>query len=193
MAVTLIVEDGSQVPNSNVYDSLANVKTYFGNIDDPVFTNTPSTGYPGYTDEQLSAAMVRACRYLDAVYQLAWKGRKISYTQSMTWPRMGVVVSVSPSGIEFPILTTEGFLIPTNSVPNPVKQAFYELAKRALTDDLQPDVAAGQGGMILSQRVGDLAVTYMSGNNKYKRYRYVDSILQDLLWSSAGNVELVRG
>lgn len=186
MAVTLIVEDGSQVPNSNVYDSLANFKTYFANVDDPVVPGT-------YTDEQLSAAMVRACRYLDGVFQLAWKGRKVSKDQSMTWPRMGVVVSVSPSGIEFPILTTEGFLIASNEIPKALKQAFYELGKRALTDDLQPDVAAGAGGMILSQRVGDLAVTYQSGNNKYKRYRFVDSILQDLLWSAAGNIELVRG
>jgi len=101
--MTIIVEDGSQVAGSNSYTSLADARSYA--LARGVVLSA--------IDADLEAQVLFAMDYLES-FSLRFKGCRYSRDQSLSWPRMGVVIDGWPwSGIEIPrqVITAQLALI----------------------------------------------------------------------------------
>lgn len=81
--MTIIVEDGTEVTDANSYVSVADCKIYldlrgyldWGNVDDAT----------------KDRSLFLAADYIERKYKLRWKGFSNSSTQSMTFPRTGII------------------------------------------------------------------------------------------------------
>lgn len=82
MAITLIVEDGSIVPDANSYLSVEEATTILS-VD---FRKAPE--WEALTDAEKELMLTSATRYLDDNYQ--WYGRRVSAEQPLLWPRLGM-------------------------------------------------------------------------------------------------------
>lgn len=141
----LIPEDGSGVMGANAYCSQAFADAYCAAR---AGADTSFSAWSGYTDAQKQSAIILATDYLDATQ--SWIGNKNSYSQGLQWPRTGA-------------FDQAGMIdIPTTVVPPVLMMACADLAARAasgttLLQDLE------RGGMIKSQSVAGLSITYMDG------------------------------
>lgn len=123
--------------------------------------------------EETEPAMRRATLYMDAHYN--WRGLKATEAQALGWPRTGV--------------TLDGFVVDATSIPVAVKRACFELAFRALTEELMGDVPAQHA---VSVKVGPIERKLSDPTNSgQKRFAYVDVTLKRLVMPAAG-VPVVR-
>ena len=78
--MTLIVEDGTGLPDAESYASVAQADTYFA-----------ARGVVAWsgTDAAKEAALRRATDYMAAVFGRLWRGWRASDTQALDWPRTG--------------------------------------------------------------------------------------------------------
>lgn len=74
---TLVVEDGTGLPNADSYLSLAGADAYHAALGNAAW----ATAAPADRE----AALRRATQYLDARYQ--WRGEPLTATQALAWPR----------------------------------------------------------------------------------------------------------
>lgn len=125
-----------------------------------------NTAWASASTAEQEAALRRGAEYLDAVYLLRWKGAKATSGQAMQWPRIDVVDS-------------SDYSISSSILPVPLKRANAELALRALSEDLFPDLA--RGGEIQRVKAGEVEVEFSSTATPYKVYREVEELLGDLL------------
>lgn len=130
--MTLIVEDGSGLANAESYLSVATFKSY---------CDARGLSYAGQVDSVIEQKLRIATGYIDTVKR--YKGSRLLSAQALEFPRDG--------------LTDWGGLIVTG-VPGRVKQACAELAFKAFTENLYVDL--DRGGMVTSQSVGPLSVSY---------------------------------
>ncbi|RLB68409.1 MAG: hypothetical protein DRH08_01050 [Deltaproteobacteria bacterium] len=94
----LIVEDGSQVANSNSYSTDAEFLTYIDEI-----------GYKLEGDE--IELMIQSSRYIET---LSYNGNKYTKDQSMQFPRVNMSI--------------DGFLIDVDEIPSELKTLQFEVA-----------------------------------------------------------------
>lgn len=125
------------------------------------------------------AALRKASDYLMSFYRPLWKGYRVTTTQRLDWPRYDVTLPDTP-----------GTWIENDEVPEMVINACAELALRATTAKLAPDVQRE----VKREKVGSLETEYASGP-QWVRYREIDAMLAPLLRSgnATGTVRLVRG
>jgi hypothetical protein len=164
--MALIVEDGTIVTGAESYISVADADAYFsarGNAAWAALTPTATK----------EAALRKATDYMTGRYGLRWKGDRVSELQALDWPRSSAYAN--------------GFLIDSGSVPVAVQRACAELAVRASSDDLAPDV----GAQVKQEVVGPISVTYADGARQDTRYALVDSMLAAYL-KGAGQIPVVR-
>lgn len=142
MAVT--PEDGTGVLGADVYDSVANTDAW-------VAANGANATWTAATTTAKEAAMKKATRYMDSVYD--WNGIivfPVSATlpegQPLDWPRSA-------------IQDGDGRVIPNNIVPTPVKVAFYLLSLEAIAGTLITAVA-GNPGYVKKTKLDVLEVEY---------------------------------
>ncbi len=96
--MTLIIEDGSQVANSNSYISVVDFEAY--------------AAVRGITISGTSEALlIQAMDYLES---LQFIGLKVSSTQSLQWPRSGVVI--------------DGYAFASDDIPNELIKGQCEVA-----------------------------------------------------------------
>lgn len=152
MALTLILEDGTGLSNSNSFASAAESDLYHESI----LYASDWTGADAATKDQ---ALVMATRLLDR--KTSWKGEKASSAQALAWPRVGVVC--------------DGFETPSNIVPVPVKDATSELARLLIAEDLTAEVAQNELEAIGLGK-GALEIKF---NGKAKKQ--IPTIVDDLL------------
>jgi len=105
---TLIVEDGTGLPNSNTYVSIEEAKVYW---------NDRGFVLHVHEDEEIKNALVRAADFL--TYGPHWKGRRLKdefhdSPQSLAWPRIEVY--------------DEYRLYPSGQIPIEVRRAACEAA-----------------------------------------------------------------
>jgi hypothetical protein len=103
----IIVEDGSGLDTATSYVSVAEADAYF--LNHPYYSDNWDAISPKAKENFLSFASTQ----LDSL--INWRGVIMYPTQSLAWPRFGVV-------------DDEGRLIPADSVPQRVKNAVFELA-----------------------------------------------------------------
>ena len=196
MSVTLIVEDGSIVAGANSYASLDYASAYHENIGNFAWAAIPNqaSNPPAGTMTQESL-LIQATQYMVGVYRLRWTGLRVQPGtipnpglgqsgsvlpgQSLDWPRIGVILKDTAS---FFVDQRLSYTVPANIVPDPVQQACCELALRASTQDLWPDLDQ----RTLVEKVGPIQVNYDRFSPQYRRFRQVDLLLNPYLDSTNG-------
>jgi len=172
--MSLIVEDGSGLPNSESYISVSDADTYH--------SNRGNTDWAALTTTQKEQLLRGATDYMVAVYRLRWDGYRYVNTQALDWPRIYVPVrdicsvNAYPEYVDFDI------------VPTLVKNACAELALKANTETLLDD----QGQVTIREKVGPIEVEYDKFSPQYKRYLQVENSLSIYFASSANQVKLMR-
>lgn len=167
--MALVVEDGTGKADANAYLSLAEANTY------QLTYNPTSTTWSAASDDDKNTAIIQATQFLDLVY--LFKGLRVRREQALEWPRIGC--------------RDREFLLDSDIVPVPVKNAAAEAALRALSAELMPDI--DEPGRIKRERVkvGSLEkdTEYMVGREQIKFYRKIDQLLRHLVDSG---IKVVR-
>lgn len=117
MAVTVIVETGTQIANSNSYVSIATIDAF-------VLTNPHDSTWVALTDPQKNGYAVMSCRVLNE--QIEWDGWQTDDEQSLDLPRSGMV--------DF-----NGNAIDNDEIPSEVQNAQCELARLLAISDRTAD------------------------------------------------------
>jgi hypothetical protein len=167
--MALIVETGAIVADADSYVSIADADTYH--------TARGNSAWDAASDAQKEVALRVAATYLDCAY--TWKGTRVSDTQSLFWPRIGVV-------------DCDGYAVSSIIVPYRVVNAQCELALRALSAPLLTDETPAQ--FVVSETVDVISVDYERSRPLQNRYAIVDNILRCYVTRSAsryGSIELV--
>jgi hypothetical protein len=168
--MTLVVEDGTGLANADAYISQADVTVYWGNRPTSAF----AAAWTAASSTNKDSAIRVATAYLDANYK--FRGTIATDAQALAWPRVNVY-------------NERGTLL-TGIVPPAVKNACAELAVRALSEDLMPDV--DRSSFTESEKVGPIEIKYRSFAPSTKRYNYVSELLRSLGSTVQGDVTLVR-
>ena len=156
---------GSSTANS--YVTVAEADSYFSD-------RLHADAWEDY--EYKASALVTASQMLD--WYVRWKGSKATETQSMQWPRSGVV-------------RRDGTTVADDIIPSEVKTAVYELALSSLESDrTSDDPMAG----IEQVKAGSLMVKADSGDVNSTAIKAIPEkvwkILSDL--STRGDLSVVR-
>lgn len=128
--------------SSDSYATLAECKAYWDMI---------GFDYSSYSDALIEEAMRRAVKWLDGRYRDKYPGfrrygRQATTPQALEWPRT--------DGQD-----VEGYTIPHTTIPQEIKDAQCEAAKREVAGTtLSPDVTRNE--IVTSERFGPLATTY---------------------------------
>lgn len=118
--VAIVVEDGTGLATANSYISEADADTYFEK-------HLYGTAWTGSANKV--AALQMATRLIDDYFD--FEGKKINDSQALQFPR-------------YDIFDRSGYLIPSTTIPTPVKNATAELAKWLIDSDRTAD-ADGKG------------------------------------------------
>jgi hypothetical protein len=180
--MALIVEDGTVVAGANSYCTKAYADNYHANVGNVAWAALPSVNdvpAPAESVVTKEALLQRATQYMLGVYRLRWLGLRISPTQSLDWPRLGVILKDTAS---FFVDQRLAYTVPANIVPDVVQQACSELALRASTQDLWPDLDQ----RTLLEKVGPIQVNYDRFSPQYRRFRQVDLLLNPYLDGTNG-------
>jgi len=164
----LIVEDGSGVPDANVYSTLDAFKAY-----------TPRGGLSIPTsadDTTLEKALIRGTAYIEGAYSYGWPGYRMTQTQGLSWPR-------------YEAWDVDGCAL--IGVPTGIKYACFEAALIELSEPGALTEALEHGGMITREKVGNLETGYASGAPVGMVYPVLKNCLAGILKGN-GSVRLSR-
>lgn len=166
--MALIVEDGSGKSNAESYISVADATAYHA--------TRGNAAWAGLASDAVREQLLRkATDYMESAYGQRWKGDRSTTVQALSWPRVNVYMN--------------GSYIAGNVVPVAVQRACAELALRASSVDLAPDL----GAQVQAETVGPISTTYAQGARQQTKYQAVDSLLSGLIDGSASMIKLVRG
>ena len=167
--MSLIVEDGSIVPNANSYVALVDADNYFTARNNHVWLSLKQ--------DAKEALLIAATDYIELRFGRRFLGKKKQDNQPLSFPRTGIP-----------------YIAP---IPEVLKKACFEYAIRANNGPLVPDPKFDESGMALTVRrkkVGPLE-TEMRTPSKgvgstvtlFRPYPGADYLLTDLLGSSCEN------
>jgi hypothetical protein len=80
----------------------------------------------------------------------------------------------------------EGYLVDNDSVPETIKRACAELALKASSADLSPDLTQG----VTSETVGPISVTYDKNSPQATRYKAIDAMLAPFLKAGSNSISM---
>lgn len=163
--MALIVEDGSNVPNANSYQSIADITA--------LVANTPyADEWDASEDQELYAA--GAAAYIDLRFRSY--GDVLFDDQSMQWPRTKNYDS-------------KGVIIPAGTIPKELKQAqAYLAAYFAANPDEFEEIFDGSVQM-KSWSTDGLAITFDSSTNS--KGETTESAMEQVLGTRYPQVELI--
>jgi hypothetical protein len=175
--MTLIVEDGSVVPNAESYCTVAFADTYLASVG-------KGDAWDAADDKEVQLRL--GAYYMLAYYRNKWAGYRWTVSQSLDWPRAWVPIPDTLASYgPFP------YYVANNIVPLEVQRANAELACRAITEDIIPDVSPED--MATRVKLGQLEIDYSPSGVIVKAYRQIDFMLAPyLVGAGAGMVKLVR-
>ena len=119
-------------------------------------------GWAAASEAARIAALLAATEHLDTGF--AWKGSRKLASQPLAWPRREA-------------RDAEG--VPQTLVPDIVRRACAELAFRALSGPLAPDIAPG--GQPLREKAGEVEIGYAPGASPQPRHPAIERLLAGLL------------
>lgn len=135
--MSVIIEDGSGVPNAESYISVGDMDDYasrYGITEWPTGSTTAVT-----TKKEI--ALRRAAQYVDNKYGPDFSGQRLSQKQGLLWPRSHAFMA-------------DGSSIPENSVPACIKAAQCEAARLTATDTQL--TAMREAGPVLKRKKTDV-------------------------------------
>lgn len=168
MPVTIIVEDGSNVPGSNSYVSVAEYREYASNR---------GVVLPA-SEDVVGSQLIRAMDYLEIQ---PWRGAVTYIGQSLDFPRSGVRIG--------------GSEIDDESIPDKIKFAQMQLALQVNAGVELFPVVGGATQVVAREKVGPLETQYSTNNVGTQPYfRSVSKLLAPYI-SSPGFAQFraVRG
>jgi len=155
--MALTVEDGTGLPDADSYVSVAEADAY--NEDFAI------TAWAGRSLASKEAALRRATRYIDAS-RFPYRGSRASATQARQWPRQGASERNGPK-------------IGNTTVPRAIKEAVLAISNHAAENDLEGVLE--RGGMVKSESVGSISVTYADGAPAGSTFESVENLIGHLL------------
>lgn len=158
--MAFVVETGAGLSNANSYASVSAADSYVA--------DRGITGWTSLTQIVKEQSLVKATDYLEATYRGAWKGNRVSETQSLSWPRYNVIV--------------DGFNFPANVVPTLVINACIEMALRA---SLGETLLADQGQRVKREKIDVIEVEYQDYSDPTQRYPLVNRMVMPYLISAS--------
>ena len=154
--MTLVVEDGTGLANADSYITVAQYKAY---------ADGRGYDYSTLTDAQIEVKLREGVQFVDTIGR--FKGVQLTEGQALEFPRSGCY---DWNGRE------------VTGVPKRVKDAQAEATYKAQSGTLYTD--ADRGGMIKSESVGPISVTYMDGAPATKLYTAVMNLLKPFFRSA---------
>ena len=164
--MSLVTESGAGSATAESYISVADADTRhaaFGN-----------TAWAALTTSAKEIALRKATAYMVQSYRTRWLGERINSTQALDWPRWGAVVGC--------------YTIPSDEVPVTVADACADLALKASTDELSPDLERA----VIREKVGPLETEYSPYGQRNTTYTAIDAILAPFLTGSGCMVRVGR-
>lgn len=167
-----VVENGTGIAGANSYVAVAYADSFFA--------DRGNTDWVALSEAQKQTALVRATDYIEQVFDSRWRGSRALLDQPLGWPRSGVYENGELDRA-----------IAENIVPARVMRAACELAMRAHSASLLPDLAATETA-VNKEKVGSLEVGYEVIHRALApSYSVVNATLRPLLRSTA-SVEVFR-
>jgi hypothetical protein len=164
--MALEVEDGTGKATAESFISVTDASTYH--------TARGNAAWAALASDTVREQCLRkATDYMEQVYRSRWQGCRVGETQALSWPRYDIEV--------------EGYAIDSDEVPTEVKYACAELALKAATADLSPDLTQG----VTREKVGQIEVEYDKSSPQRVRYAAIDAMLAPYL-KSGGSGCMVR-
>jgi hypothetical protein len=163
--MALVVETGAGAANSESYISVANADARQAALGNAAWTGAAAVK---------EAALRNATIYMTGAYRSRWAGYRITASQALDWPRVGVCV--------------DGWSVASDIVPGEVANACADLAVKALTEELAPDLER----VVIREKVGPLETEYSPYSPQPKRYPAIDRMLAAYLTGSSAMARLVR-
>jgi hypothetical protein len=148
--VALIVENGTGLANADAYISLGEFKA---------FCSDRNYRWEDYEDFAIESSIRLATGWIDTYSR--YKAARLLPAQALEFPRSGLQ---DWSGYD------------VTGVPARVKQACAELAFKGLSEPLYEDAA--RGGMVKSESVGPISVTYEDGAPVGKVWQFAVNLLK---------------
>lgn len=176
--MALIVEDGTGIAGAESYVSVAASLVYHSNRGNDVWAALA-------TDTIREQCLRKATDYMLQVYRVSWKGYRKLSTQVLDWPRSFVYLEPfvhGNSGLPYPYLVSDII------VPVEVQNACCELALRAITSPLAPDLTRAKEEV----KVGPIAVKYDKNSEELPRYPAADRMLSIYLIVAPMNARVMR-
>lgn len=164
--MTLITENGTGLANAESYISVADADARhaaFGN-----------TAWATFDTSAKEVALRQSTSYMVQAYRERWAGCRVNSTQALDWPRYGVVV--------------DGYSVASDSVPTDIANACADLALKASTAPLAPDIERA----IIRDKTGPLETEWSPYASQVTRYRAIDGMLSPYLTGGGAMARLVR-
>lgn len=165
------VEDETGLDDANAYITIDEFEAYW---DDRGYDSS------GVSDPNKQVAIIKATDYIENRYRTQFKGSKEFVGQALSFPRLN-------------LYDLDGCLV--SGLPNKLKFATAEYAKRALTAELAPDPTVDASGFnVISDRkkLGPIEkeLHFANGGTPtiYKPYPSADKLLVEYLNGSNGRL-----
>ena len=158
--MALIVEDGTGVQGAESYADAAFITAYWAARPQ----NALAAGVAAASTANLEGAAREATGFIEATWGNYYRGKRSGYAQGLMWPRTDAFDEQ-----EYPL----------PALPTELQTAVAELAARAIADALAKDFDAG--GMVSSEQVGPIRITYEPGAPAQKVYGVIGLTLAPIL------------
>lgn len=162
----LAVEDGSVVDGAESYASIAEFSLYCEKYGIDISDKT---------DAELEIALRKATDYIESAYSQKFKGERINSDQSLSFPRVGMVV--------------HSYELSSNFVPDAVKKSCFELANKSFSSELFVD---NDDATIKRERIDVIETEYEVGASSI-RFTSIAAMLSPYLRSSGFSLNVSRG
>ena len=163
----LIVETGLIVAGANSYDSIINIDSYCADRN--------YTSWLALINADKDAAVLRMMTYLET---RIWEGVRVSDTQELSWPRVGVYMP-------------GGFLIEDDEIPKNLKSA---LAEGAYKESVTPGIMLQdleRGGAIKRKRIDVLETEWFDYSPVGTEFVVIDALLYGLCYNAYNRLQRV--
>lgn len=158
--MAIVVEDGTGLADAESYISVSDASIYHAARGNAAWAALAS-------DTVREQCLRKATEYMLRAYGEAWDGYRVNTTQALDWPRYEVPRRD---------VSKVGYLLAfwaSNEVPELVQRACAELALRAASADLMPDLTAPK----IETTVGPITVKYAEGSRQSVVYSAIDTML----------------
>lgn len=195
------VEDGTGLSNANSFVPVSAADQYFS---DRGFLGSQYWPAENVTPNLKKACLVNATQFIDYHFRTRFKGRKLTKSQALSWPRSGAIVDGADWGNGLYLAgygtVRTGFLIDVNEIPIFLALATIELGSKCfqlgdgtIPGILAPDIPAGEASLIsLNIGRGAVAKTWRPGRTPFTTYRFVEMIISPITTNTAAMAELTR-